>query len=189
MFTGTLRVKICEACGLRPTDFQKRHNVPFGKLGESSLDPYVSLDVDEKSLGKSGMVISWLGFFLCVSCCLTLWFCSYTLPQLDSQKSEYCYGPRSLDTGPTSIEVNYKFPHHTHQQYCAEARNVVTVIWKFLLEFSFGKVYGMNKASKVREKSISAKENVPSSFFFSHFCFVAISQQIFWSNSVHQCLQ
>lgn len=54
MFTGTLRVKICEACGLRPTDYQKRHNVTFGKLGDSvqQLDPYVSLDVDEKFISE-----------------------------------------------------------------------------------------------------------------------------------------
>jgi novel protein kinase C epsilon type len=51
MFTGTLRVKICEACGLRPTDFQTRH--AFGKLGnDQSIDPYVSIDVDEKYIGN-----------------------------------------------------------------------------------------------------------------------------------------
>ncbi len=52
MFTGTIRVKICEACGLRPTDFQKRHNMTFGKPDEQLIDPYVSLDVDENHLGK-----------------------------------------------------------------------------------------------------------------------------------------
>uniref|UniRef100_A0A336LXQ1 protein kinase C n=1 Tax=Culicoides sonorensis TaxID=179676 RepID=A0A336LXQ1_CULSO len=56
MFTGTLRVKIHEAASLRPTDFQKRHNVTFGKLGDATqqlLDPYVSIDVDEKFIDKS----------------------------------------------------------------------------------------------------------------------------------------
>lgn len=52
MFTGTLRVKIFEACGLRPTDCQKRYNVAFGKFDSTSIDPYVSLDVDEKYIGE-----------------------------------------------------------------------------------------------------------------------------------------
>lgn len=52
MFTGTIRVKICEACGLRPTDFQKRHNMTFGKPDEQLIDPYVSIDVDENHLGN-----------------------------------------------------------------------------------------------------------------------------------------
>ncbi|XP_037038298.1 protein kinase C isoform X1 [Bradysia coprophila] len=53
MFTGTIRVKICEACGLRPTDFQKRHNMTFGKPDEQLIDPYVSIDVDENHLDRS----------------------------------------------------------------------------------------------------------------------------------------
>lgn len=52
MFTGTVRIKICEACGLRPTDFQRRHNMTFGKADEQPIDPYVSIDVDENHLGK-----------------------------------------------------------------------------------------------------------------------------------------
>ncbi|PSN56883.1 hypothetical protein C0J52_00689 [Blattella germanica] len=52
MFTGTVRVKICEACGLRPTDFQKRHK-PFGKPDDQPIDPYVSIDVDENHLDRS----------------------------------------------------------------------------------------------------------------------------------------
>ncbi|KAJ6627596.1 Protein kinase C [Pseudolycoriella hygida] len=54
MFTGTIRVKICEACGLRPTDFQKRHTMNFGgRPEEQPIDPYVSLDVDENHLDRS----------------------------------------------------------------------------------------------------------------------------------------
>lgn len=56
MFSGTVRVKICEACGLRPTDFQKRHNVmTFGKPDDRDqpIDPYVSIDVDENHLDRS----------------------------------------------------------------------------------------------------------------------------------------
>lgn len=52
MFSGTIRMKICEACGLRPTDFQRRHNMTFGKPDEQLIDPYVSIDVDENHLGK-----------------------------------------------------------------------------------------------------------------------------------------
>lgn len=52
MFTGTLRLKVCEATGLRPTDFQTRHTMTFGRLGDQLIDPYVSIDVDEKFIGK-----------------------------------------------------------------------------------------------------------------------------------------
>lgn len=44
MFTGTVRVKICEAQGLQPTDCSKRH--AFGKE-DQLLDPYVTIDVDD----------------------------------------------------------------------------------------------------------------------------------------------
>ncbi|XP_058823247.1 protein kinase C-like isoform X2 [Topomyia yanbarensis] len=53
MFTGTLRLKVCEACGLRPTDFQTRHAMTFGRLGDQLIDPYVSIDVDEKFIDRS----------------------------------------------------------------------------------------------------------------------------------------
>lgn len=53
MFTGTLRVKICEASGLRPTDFQIRHNMTFGKPDEQLIDPYVTLDVDEGHVAQT----------------------------------------------------------------------------------------------------------------------------------------
>lgn len=53
MFTGKLQIKVCEASGLRPTDFQKRHNLTFGKLADEQLiDPYVSIDVDDSHFGK-----------------------------------------------------------------------------------------------------------------------------------------
>lgn len=53
MFTGTLKITVCEACGLRPTDFQKRHNVTFGKLDDQPIDPYVTIDVDEQHLDRT----------------------------------------------------------------------------------------------------------------------------------------
>lgn len=48
MFTGTVRIKICEAQGLRPTDCSKRHT--FGKADEQLLDPYVTIGVDDSHL-------------------------------------------------------------------------------------------------------------------------------------------
>ncbi|XP_046402389.1 protein kinase C [Ischnura elegans] len=53
MFTGTVKLKICEACGLRPTDFQKRHTMAFGKPDDQPIDPYVSIDVDENQFDRS----------------------------------------------------------------------------------------------------------------------------------------
>lgn len=50
MFTGSLRVKICEACGLRPTDYQKRF-LNF-RVQEENMNPYCSMDVDEKFIGE-----------------------------------------------------------------------------------------------------------------------------------------
>ncbi|XP_052756636.1 protein kinase C isoform X3 [Galleria mellonella] len=53
MFSGTVRVRVCEATGLRPTDFQKRHTVTFGKPDDQPIDPYVSIDADEHHLDRS----------------------------------------------------------------------------------------------------------------------------------------
>ncbi|KAK9745755.1 Phorbol esters/diacylglycerol binding domain (C1 domain) [Popillia japonica] len=54
MFTGNIRVKICEASGLRPTDRHKRHNMTFGKPADEQLiDPYVTVDVDEVHVAQS----------------------------------------------------------------------------------------------------------------------------------------
>ncbi|XP_055676717.1 protein kinase C-like [Lutzomyia longipalpis] len=53
MFTGTIKIKVCEACGLRPTDFQTRHMMTFGNKEVEKIDAYVSIDVDENHLGVS----------------------------------------------------------------------------------------------------------------------------------------
>lgn len=50
MFTGTIRVKICEATDLRRTDCMSRH---FLVPQDQTLDPYVSLDVDEVHWNKT----------------------------------------------------------------------------------------------------------------------------------------
>lgn len=58
-FTGTLRVKVCEASGLRPTDYQKRHELNFGKNNDKKdLDPYVSLNVDDKFIGECSLTVN-----------------------------------------------------------------------------------------------------------------------------------
>ncbi|XP_046434581.1 protein kinase C isoform X2 [Neodiprion fabricii] len=49
MFTGTVKVKICEASGLRATDKQRK----FWQDEPPILDPYVLLDVDENQLDRS----------------------------------------------------------------------------------------------------------------------------------------
>lgn len=88
MFTGTIRIKICEACGLRPTDFQKRHTMGFGKTeADQSIDPYVSIDIDERHLGKFILFDSFFRACVCVCLfcfvlfiCLTLSFpCKYEI--------------------------------------------------------------------------------------------------------------
>lgn len=48
MFTGTIKIEICEAMGLRATDKQRK----FWQ-DEPILDPYVQLDVDENHLYRS----------------------------------------------------------------------------------------------------------------------------------------
>lgn len=49
MFTGTIKVEICEASGLRATDKQRK----FWQDESPILDPYVQLDIDEKYLNTS----------------------------------------------------------------------------------------------------------------------------------------
>ncbi|KAG1666810.1 Protein kinase C [Nymphon striatum] len=46
-FTGNLKLKICEAQELKPTEFATRHNV-VGKI-----DPYVSIDIDDIHINQS----------------------------------------------------------------------------------------------------------------------------------------
>ncbi|XP_001947622.2 protein kinase C [Acyrthosiphon pisum] len=56
-FTGTIRIKLCEASGLRPTDLQTRlKNMSFLKPEDPLLDAYVSIDVDDNILLRSSTV-------------------------------------------------------------------------------------------------------------------------------------
>jgi len=56
-FTGTIRIKLCEASDLRPTDLQTRlKNMSFLKPEDPLLDAYVSIDVDDNILLRSNTV-------------------------------------------------------------------------------------------------------------------------------------
>jgi len=52
MFSGTIKLKLCEAGGLKPTDLQRRP-MTFMKPDEPSIDPYVTIDVDDMHLARS----------------------------------------------------------------------------------------------------------------------------------------
>ncbi|XP_076369043.1 calcium-independent protein kinase C-like isoform X5 [Tachypleus tridentatus] len=46
-FTGTMKLKLCEAVELKPTEYAKRHANVVGRPQLMQIDPYVSIDVDE----------------------------------------------------------------------------------------------------------------------------------------------
>lgn len=50
-FTGTIKLKVCEAVDLRPTEFSTRHANVVGK--NMLIDPYVAVDVDEIHVDRS----------------------------------------------------------------------------------------------------------------------------------------
>lgn len=51
-FSGTLKLKICEAMDLRPTEYATRH-ANVGKQQTMLIDPYVAVDVDEIHVDRS----------------------------------------------------------------------------------------------------------------------------------------
>ncbi|XP_040565028.1 calcium-independent protein kinase C [Lepeophtheirus salmonis] len=54
MFNGRLKITVMEATDLEPTNFQTRLNLDSGgKSAKISLDPYVSIDVDEVSIEET----------------------------------------------------------------------------------------------------------------------------------------
>jgi len=59
MFTGKIKVKICEAVDLRPTDWQTRYvgvtGVGKATGQEQTLDPYVAVDIDEVHLARTAI--------------------------------------------------------------------------------------------------------------------------------------
>ncbi|KAL5009255.1 hypothetical protein ScPMuIL_014836 [Solemya velum] len=57
-FNGSMKVKICEAVDLRPTDFSTRHQMTVGNKNlPPSIDPYISLDVDEMHFARTSTKI------------------------------------------------------------------------------------------------------------------------------------
>ena len=50
MFSGKMRIEICEASGLKATDKHRK----FWQGESPILDPYVLVDVDENHLARSG---------------------------------------------------------------------------------------------------------------------------------------
>ena len=52
VFNGSIKLKICEAVDLKPTDFATRHSVGVNK-SQAALDPYISVDVDEVHVAKT----------------------------------------------------------------------------------------------------------------------------------------
>ncbi|KAG8177378.1 hypothetical protein JTE90_015932 [Oedothorax gibbosus] len=52
-FSGTIKLKVCEAVDLRPTEFATRHAPVVGKSQPMLIDPYVAVDVDEIHVDRS----------------------------------------------------------------------------------------------------------------------------------------
>ena len=53
VFNGNVKLKIIEAIELRPTDFAIRHNLGGGHTSSLRLDPYISIDIDDKVFGRT----------------------------------------------------------------------------------------------------------------------------------------
>ncbi|NP_001301086.1 calcium-independent protein kinase C-like [Limulus polyphemus] len=51
-FSGTLKLKLCEAIDLKPTEYATRHANVVGKQ-QLAIDPYVSIDIDEVHVDRS----------------------------------------------------------------------------------------------------------------------------------------
>lgn len=51
-FNGSVKLKVCEASDLRPTDFALRHQMGPNKA-VTLIDPYVSINVDELFVART----------------------------------------------------------------------------------------------------------------------------------------
>lgn len=49
VFNGSIKLKVCEAADLKPTEYATRHTV--NKL--QTLDPYITITVDDEYIGKT----------------------------------------------------------------------------------------------------------------------------------------
>lgn len=53
-FNGSMKLKICEAVDLRPTDYSARFSMGASKKEvEPALDPYIAFDVDELHIART----------------------------------------------------------------------------------------------------------------------------------------
>ena len=53
-FNGSMKLKICEAVDLRPTDYSARFSMGATKKDmEAALDPYIAFDVDELHVART----------------------------------------------------------------------------------------------------------------------------------------
>ena len=55
VFNGTIRMRVCEAVDLKPTDFSTRHSVSSkdSKKGVTVIDPYIIITVDDQHIGRT----------------------------------------------------------------------------------------------------------------------------------------
>jgi novel protein kinase C epsilon type len=51
-FNGSVKLKVCEATDLRPTEFATRHQMGLNKT-PAAIDPYISIDVDEIHVART----------------------------------------------------------------------------------------------------------------------------------------
>lgn len=51
-FNGSLKIRICEAADLRPTDFATRHQMGASQQ-KLVLDPYISVDIDDTHVART----------------------------------------------------------------------------------------------------------------------------------------
>ena len=56
-FNGSMKLKICEAIDLKPTEYSSRFQKTMGGLAKKevdpALDPYVEIDVDERHVART----------------------------------------------------------------------------------------------------------------------------------------
>ncbi|XP_022090555.1 calcium-independent protein kinase C-like isoform X4 [Acanthaster planci] len=55
VFNGTIRMRVCEAVDLKPTEFSTRHSVTSkdSKKGGTTIDPYIIITVDDQHVGTT----------------------------------------------------------------------------------------------------------------------------------------
>ena len=52
-FNGSMKIKICEAVDLKPTDFSTRHSMMGATKNPTPIDPYIAVDVDDVHVART----------------------------------------------------------------------------------------------------------------------------------------